>query len=291
MYIEMNIRYDPRTIGLAVITSYPRWYSGKLQSIKHTDKVRGDLALEFAQKATAKGFHVVFADRKSSKTFRQRLKNISGLQLITRRVEGRSRGKRSVIKYVAHISSIKVIVIIEPEKVSVIDDCIDAMVLPIFDNKADIVIPRRNDKLFKSTYPAYMYDSETKANALYNQALRKKGLLKKNIHDLDWYFGPRVFKNEKKIVQLFMKRYTFNDESIIAQLFDPDEYSNTQYFPIVNALRTGLRVIDAEVSFTYPRSQKENEATGEKDVFIAKRKHQQISLLIDLMHLLQSFSK
>ncbi len=291
MLYKMRTQYDPRTIGLAVITSYPRWYTGRLQSIKHTDKVRGDLALEFAQKATIKGFRVVFADRKSSKTFRKRLKEISGLQMMTRRVEGRSKGKRSVIKHVSNLSDIKIIVMVEPEKVSIIDECIEAMIFPILQEDADIVVPRRNNSLFQSTYPSYMYESEIQANELYNQALRGKGILTKDAADLDWYFGPRVFKNEKKIIQLFMKRYMFKDESMIAQLFDPDEYSNTQYFPIVNALRSGMRVIDVEVPFTYPKTQKENETTGARDIFVAKRKHQQISLLIDLMHLLTSFSK
>ena len=51
--------FNPTDVGLAIITYYPKWYRGKLRSIKHTDKVRGDLALEFFTKATKLGYKVV----------------------------------------------------------------------------------------------------------------------------------------------------------------------------------------------------------------------------------------
>lgn len=38
-------RFNPTPLAIAATTSYPKWYRGKLRSIKHTDKVRGDLAL------------------------------------------------------------------------------------------------------------------------------------------------------------------------------------------------------------------------------------------------------
>lgn len=72
----------------------------------------------------------------------------------------------------------------------------------------------------------------------------------------------------------------------MAQLYDPDEYSNTQFFPIINALRKNMKVLDIEVPFVYPNIQKENEDMGAKAEFILKRKMQKTSLLIDLMHFL-----
>ena len=77
--------FNPTEVSLAIITYYPKWYRGKLRSIKHTDKVRGDLALEFFSKATKLGYKVVVADGKSSKTFKKAVSGIQDLIFIRRR--------------------------------------------------------------------------------------------------------------------------------------------------------------------------------------------------------------
>ena len=46
---------DSAPVAFAIITYYPQWYRGKLRSLKHTDKVRGDLAIEFFQTALKQG--------------------------------------------------------------------------------------------------------------------------------------------------------------------------------------------------------------------------------------------
>lgn len=277
---------NPSAIGFAIITYYPRWYNGKLKSIKHADKVRGDLALEFARKATKKGYTVVYVDGKSSKSFRKELETISGLKLIKRRAMGRSASKRQAIDYLTKLSEVKVIILNEPEKVSVLTDCLDALVSPILQGKADIVVPKRQEKLFKSSYPSYMYESEVECNSIYNEALRTNGIMKSDQEDFDFCFGPRAFKNDTKIVALFKRRYQLKNESFLRNLYDPDEYSNTQFFPLINALKNRLKVLTVAVPFVYPKIQKENEEIGARTEFILKRKLQKTSLLIDLMHFL-----
>lgn len=227
-----QLSYDPASIGVAVITFYPRWYNGKLRSIKHSDKIRGDLALEFAQKAIEKGVTLIYVDGKSSKSFKKALGEIAGLHIIKRKTSGRSASKRQAITYLAKLPQIKVIILNEPEKKSLLTDCLDAIVTPILNGEADLVIPRREDKLFKESYPLYMYESEIEANRIYNEALRTNGILKQNMHDLDFFFGPRAFKNEKKLIELFKRKYTLKKESFLAKLYDPDEYSNTQFFQL-----------------------------------------------------------
>lgn len=66
--------YNPNLIAFALITSYPKWYKGKLKNYSQTDKIRGDLALEFIQKATSMGFQLIVADGKSSRSFQKQLK-------------------------------------------------------------------------------------------------------------------------------------------------------------------------------------------------------------------------
>src|SRR6185369_796626 len=267
-----ELHFDPKKVAIAAITSYPQWYSGKLRSIKHTDKVRGDLALEMAQKAIELGYFIVIADGKSTKTFRKALQIIPGIIVIKRKTITSGEGKRVAIERAAKITGVEAIVLTEPEKVSFVAECIADSVHPVLSGKADIVVPKRNDALFKATYPRYMYVSEVEGNGIYNEALR-------------------AFKNDKQIVSLFKKKYKFTGISLLEKLYDPDMYSHVLYFPIVNALKKKLRVESREVAFRYPHLQKENEDVGRREEFIAKRSLQRVSILIDLMHFLSFLQK
>ena len=64
---------DPKSIAFAIITYFPKWYKGPLRSIKHTEKVRGDLALELLRKVTADGYVVICVDGQSNKSFHKEL--------------------------------------------------------------------------------------------------------------------------------------------------------------------------------------------------------------------------
>lgn len=273
------MKVDPKFIAIVANTSYPKWYKGKLRSIKHVDKVRGDLALEFARYAKESGYQVVIVDGKSSKTFYKELSGIEQVKVIRRQVVKRSPNKRIGIKIASKVFGVKVIVSSEPEKLSILDS-IPLIVMPILNNEAEIVVPKRDTKLFKSTHPQYMYESETEANKLYNEILRTNNLLKTNSSDLDMFFGPRVFRNDSKIISLFMKKYHI----LSSQYFDSEEWSDTLYFPIVLALKKGLRVKSVTIPFSYPKIQKENEEKLAKDVFFEKRKAQRLGLLVELLH-------
>lgn len=283
--------FDPKKIGFAVITSYPKWYRGKIKSIKHTDKVRGDLALEFVQKATELGYHIVVTDGKSTKTFKKDLQAIPGAIVLSRKSVTSGSAKRAAIDKVATLPGVEVIVLSEPEKLDVVSRCLPDIVLPILENKADIVVPRRNDAMFKATHPRYMYESEIELNGIYNEALRSNNLLPEELYHLDSCFGPRVFKNDKKLVSLFKRRYYFSGTSLLEKLYNPDVYSNVLFFPLINALKEKLRVQIVEVSFSYPPLQKENEEIGQREVFIAKRSLQRVSILTELMHFLSFLQK
>lgn len=279
---------NPQAIAFALITYYHKWYRGKLRSIKHTDKVRGDLALEFFRKAAKIGYRVVVADGKSSKTFRKELTQIDGLIIIKRRSLKRSIARRQVIKKISKLPGVKVITITEPEKISLLD-FIPQMTKPIAEEKTEIVIPKREDRLFKKTYPPYMYESEIEGNKLYNEILRTHGFLK-NREDFDMFFGPRIFVNSSKIVRLFTKPYHLKiaKNSYLNSYFDFEDYSTTQYFPLILALKKGVKILSAEIPFSYPKLQKDNEERGERKHFEEKRKYQRLSILIDLLYFLNS---
>ena len=277
---------DSKKIGLAVIASYPKWYRGKLRSIKHTDKVRGDLALEFARTVSRTGYQLVLADSKSSKTFLHEMSLIPGIHLIRRRVLGRGEGKRIALDRVSTLPGVEIILLTEAEKISLITDCIKQIAEPILQNKADIVVPKREESLFKLTYPHYMYVSETEGNSIYHEALRSNNIIPQDFPPLDMFFGPRALKNDKKIIALFKRKYDFSGMSILEKLYKPDDYSNILYFPIINAFKKNLKVVNVEVPFRYPKIQKENEDIGAKESFIEKRQMQRVGILIDLIHFL-----
>ena len=54
-------------------------------------------------------------------------------------------------------------------------------------------------------------------------------------------------------------------------------------------IKKKFRVESVEFSFRYPALQKDNEETGQKELFIEKRRAQRLSLLVDLMHFLSYF--
>ncbi|RJQ37934.1 hypothetical protein C4559_02535 [Candidatus Microgenomates bacterium] len=270
-------------------TFYPKWYRGKLKSIKHTDKVRGDLAFQTLEKAKNHGYQLVVVDGHSSRSFRKELIGIKGINLIIRRAPRRSEAKRQGIEKASKLPNVKAIIITEPEKLSFID-FVPQVVAPLLIEDEDIIIPARNNKLFKSSYPDYMYQSEIEANELYNELLRSFGIITKD-QEFDMFFGPRAFKNEKNIVSLFMKKFVFKDKYALLKYFEPEEFSNVLFFPVIEGLKKGYKVKNVEVDFVYPNLQKRNEESGQRELFLEKRKSQKMGLLIDLMHFVSYLEK
>ena len=279
--------FDPRSVAISTITYFPKWYKGTLKSIKHTDKIRGDLALESCKSAAKLDYQMIVVNGGSSKTFSKELSDIKGIIVVKRRGKKRSPGKRIGIKIASKLPGIKVIVISEAEKVSIIADCIPQIAEPIINGSADVVVPKREQNLFKSTYPEYMLESEIEGNKIYNEILASNNLLKPNLENLDMFFGPRAFRNDRKIIAVFMKRYHI----FSSEYFDSEEWSNTLYFPIVLALIKGLRVKSVTVPFSYPVMQKRNEEASAEDVFIEKRRAQRMGLLIELLHFMNYIKK
>ena len=273
-----------KNVAIVLITRYPKWRRGE-QNINNTDKVRGDLALKTIKESLKLGCNVVLADYGSSKSFKKALSKFKSLIKTHRRSSKRSVGRRLAIKKAVKIPGVKAIVLTEAEKVSLITDCLKEIVSPIINGTTDIVIPKRNEKLFKETYPNYMYESEIEGNETFNEELKSHKLI--NPHEsFDMFFGPRVFKNDKKILAIFMKEYIFKVDHLAFPkwYFDAEELSNTNFFPAVAALRKGYKVISVEVPFKYPHIQKLNEEGKNRHFFEDKRKMQRIAITIELLH-------
>ncbi|MDO8269289.1 MAG: hypothetical protein Q7T54_01295 [Candidatus Levybacteria bacterium] len=275
-------------VAIIGIVYQPKWYKGKLKSIKHTDKIRGDLILYSVRFAIGVGYKMVLVDGGSSKTFFSELKKIPGVTIFQSKIHKRSPGRRKALFAASKIPGVRAIVMTEIEKVSFITDCLAQSIEPILSEEADIVIPKRENSLFQKSYPKYMYESEIEGNLLYNEALRSYGLLSAQHEGFDTFFGARVFANDHVMLKKIFSKYDghpFNG-ILTSRLFDLEEYSNGQFFPIVKALFQGYRVKSVTVPFVYPEKQKENEEKGEREQFILKRRYQRLTIIVELMHFL-----
>lgn len=282
----MHSKFNPEEIAFALITLYPNWYPGELKNTSHTEKIRGDLALDFFKKTVRLGYQIVVVDGHSSKHFQEELYQNSHINIIKRRGFKRSPAKRQAFKAASKLPGVKVIIATEAEKVSLLDH-IEVITQPILNDGADIVIPERDEGLFKKTYPDYMYELEKEGIKLYCEQLKLNNLLLPNSDNIDLLFGPRVFANTPKVLALFTKKYLSKiEDSDLTGPLDPEELSNALYFPIVMALKKGFKVKSIKIPFTYPKLQKDNETIGARAYFEEKRKTQKLGILLELMHLL-----
>lgn len=283
--------FKPNYIALAIITYYPKWYKGKLESIANTDKIRGDLALKFIKTARAYGYQLVVVDGKSAKDFQRELSNFKDINIVKRESLKSSPARRQGFKVASKLPQVRVIVATEPEKVSLIDSA-KYIALPILNNEVDIVIPKRENNLFKKTYPDYMYKSESKANKIYNEQLKNHNILKKKDQSIDIFFGPKAFRNDQKTLNLFLKQPLKSIKiPIKKEYFDPEMYSNTLYFPVVLALKKKFKIKNVQIPFKYPDKQNGNETIGERSFFIEKRHNQSRWMLNELRTLFSYFAK
>jgi len=120
---------------------------------------------------------------------------------------------------------------------------------------ADVMLPMRNEEIFKKTYPIEQYHSEKFANLYLDSLARElgKGI---SIPSLDWHFGPIAFR--RKHLRLWTEHEGITYEAQLA--------------PMVHAARLGLVVASAEVPF---EASLEMKAEEEGNVaFIEKRLHQ-----------------
>lgn len=276
---------NPESIVVVTAIFYPRWYEGEPRKPLTADKVRGDLTIKTLVAARNQGFQLALVDGGSSEEFRKTLNGL-GITFQMQREKGPAGpARRQALEFAQNLRGARVLCQTEPEKVSVIFDCLGLASIPILEDEADIVIPRRDEASF-STYPEYQAKSEKRANRLYNKILRAHGLLGKNDPDLDFWFGLRVFANKPEVVKLFREQYEFRrTPTALHKIVKPDAYSNVIFFPIVAALDKGLRVKTVEVPYRHPPEQTEFEK--ENLEFNRKRDIQRRAIVTELVHFIK----
>lgn len=270
--------FDPSKVTIITTTFYHRWIPGQLQwnpgdqvTPDVVDKVRGDLAIKTITTGAEKGAKVIVVDGVNNRPFRQSLQRKNVLIY-----DGTDRGMSSSRQQGFQIASAMPDGIanlwIEPEKISIVEDCLDTLMSPIFQNQADMTISLRDDVAF-ATLPAYQVDDEKESNRLWNDLLKAEGILPPGHTGYDVWMGPRGWHTD--ITGLFLRRYTVTDPG--TTLVRPDEYCNATFFPVVAALVEGKRILSISVPYRHPEIQKAIEQDSPE--FRAKRKYQQATIL------------
>lgn len=214
---------DPRSIAVVTGAYYPTFGA---ENMSEVDRVRGNLALETLAKAKEKGYQVVVGDVGSSPNFMERLYN-EGIISNTKKGQGMSPARQQTFREASEREAVEVIAWTEPEKVSLVEECLPEAVRPILDGRADIIVPQRTAEAW-ATYPKFQAEIEQAANRLWNNILKKNGLLSED-ENLDMWFGPKFFKNDPELVKIFTEAYNFEKRSLDSEHhLPPRQYCESQ---------------------------------------------------------------
>jgi len=260
--------FSPEVVPLVVFTC--TYYTG-------TTDLRYQQCLETLQAASTNSIPIVVVDGSPSDDVHQGLSQTGAI--VCKETAGG--GKGSALREAALNAAEKVPGVTEhtllcwqePEKTGMIR--LWKEILPQISHDSDVVVPRRDDECFKSSYPIEQYYSESYGN-LYLDTVMKDAITKdpsgvmrvpasdaaipRGTSLIDWHFGPFAFR--KAHLDLWSK---YKGNSYDAQLV-----------PIVCALRRGLVISSIGVKFHLDPKMREQE---EGDVgFIEKRLNQLIDL-------------
>lgn len=279
----------PEEIGVVMSTFYPTWHEGRLEDLSDVSKVRGDLGLWFIETAHSAGYRVVVAESGSSNPFLQAIPK--GVTVINLEKPGMAPGKKMGIRVASELEGVRYIFRSEPEKHDVVN-YIPQLVEPLYENEADIVVGKRGEPQFQESYPDYGYESETATNRGYANILQGAGLLEEG-EELDLFSGFIALRNIPDVVNLFMKRYRYVGprETEAEKASNIEGWSNCQIFPVIEALRSGLRVAQVEVPFRYAPTQRDNEMLLDNiETFMAKRRAQRLGCNLEAEWLIGYFN-
>lgn len=248
--------FDPLQINTSTTTLFPRWVPGELQwklndpvTPEVVDKVRGDLAIETIATASEKRLRAIVIDGGSSRPFCEALALYrDNVQISKETGKGISPSRQQGFKEAQTKFGGLANLWTEPEKISIVRDCLEPLMSPILQNQADLTIPSRDDESF-ATFPEYQSYIAQEANRQWNEVVREAGLLPQGCNGYDVFFGP--FGWRKDITGLFLRRYSSKDRRI-----KPEVYCNANYFPIVAALEAGKRVVSVPVPYRHSELQK-----------------------------------
>ena len=227
---------------LRVVLATTTFYGGQ-------NELRFWLASDFVKAAVDAGYEVAILDGSPDPSIAKHFFAL-GTHVFRQTAKGMGPGRRELFRIIRVIKKINglgrmnertVVLWTEPEKVDVVR-LIPEIVAPIVRGEADIVVPYRNDELFRATYPPFQYQSEMWADSVWSQVTGLRG---------GPMFGPVAFdiRHAHIFANADPRRYGLTDLH--------DRY--VQHLAPLEAIRRGLRVQTVEVDFRYPAEQKAEE--------------------------------
>lgn len=251
---QQSTASDPRLIVVA-----PTFYS-------NASDIRYALALESCKKAAEQSIEFVFIDASPSQAIRDGLEEAGrgfvtvfsqtskgkkgaalreGIRIASERLKGNSDNdvvsgqRRAIIGFQ------------EPEKFDMIRHW-KSIARHAIESQSDIVVARRRDEEFRSTYPIEQYHSEQFANMFLDSLGKQMGL-----PSIDWTAGPIALDASMAATWL----------SCTGEIWD------AQLVPIIDCfLNRKATVTSFEVDYHHPESMKKEE--GGNSTFNEKRLHQ-----------------
>lgn len=269
---------DYQKVTVVTTTLYPNWYPGEIPGSVRAEKVRGDLAINMLKEAKIRKYQIVVVDGGSSQFFLKEMSSL-GISIFPQKEKSMSGSRRQAIGIASQLIDTEIICWVEPEKVSVINGCLPKALLPILNNEVDYIILARDEKSYK-TYPDYQVKYEKRANRLFTGFLKEKRIIPQSSAILDVWFGPRIFRNKKEIIDLYLSQYLKNKE----KNQDPELWFNTQILPVIKAFQKGMRVKQITVPYRHSRTQTKAELTDSQ--FIKKRQNQFRNLIANTKYYL-----
>ncbi len=262
-------------------------------------RVRSEAFFEMIKNAQKLGIRVVVVDGGSGDDFRERVSEYPNVTLIdsgkwwenidrTMAGDRRFSGKKAMELF----PNVSYFLWLEPEKAELIKEkSIDAILSPLRDGTADIVVPSR---ISKETLPAQQRAVENRANKRAVGIVRDKNMKTNTKFKLD---NRKLTSDswEEQYIDTRYSDYTNNpwDESFIAPLdlwFGPKAFNRksleedfltykwAKWDGIITSVlawkQRGKSVLDVPVDFTYPRAQTELESWEEAQKNQEKRKIQ-----------------
>ena len=210
------------------------------------DEARYLLAVAACQHAAKHKIQMILVDASSESAIREGLEKAGGgyVRVVLQTVPGRKGAAlREAIQLACQQANEKSIIAFqELEKVDMFRHW-NVVVQHMLETGADIIVPRRDDRCFRSNYPIEQYHCESFANLLLNSWGADIGLVA-----IDWTIGPVAFRN-----QLAEHWIRFDGELWDAQLI-----------PLVEAHVAGFKVASFEIDYIHPKTMKDEEEGAAK---------------------------
>ncbi len=298
---------EPQPHELVYFTStwYPDPKPSDTDAQKAMSAIRQDIALGSLKRARDLGHQIVIVDEGSNDRFKEEVAAL-GITISDQEVPGMGNGRRQALLEASQRPGARYLVWAEAEKDSFVDS-MQSIGNEMADKDADIGMPTRDPALFEETYPDYQVASERRAADLIDDALHQYGVTDPDTN-YDWFFGPKVIRNDPKLVELFTRVYQVkpdvqarmkaerervkdtNERPHARTLVNPEKYSNVLFNPIFEGLLDpDINVVALDpIPFKYPAEQKANETDFANDearaLHVGRRKAQLYGILAELIH-------